>query len=203
MSEREIETEVQSFKRAIAAINSQNKASSLNAAAAQLDALRGAENPGIARDVPRVPEGDFANHAIHQIGGQIYRQGHYNYGRTSGGGDAATQGKPFRRLCALVTTEAPLRAVNKDLLPLAPTVLINYDIPVRKEDYVKRIASVLGGRSRAEGQRLSINFLEAGKVGELRQLEEFAEKEVQEMPVHVADVFQSIDSGKKSVSFRK
>ena len=90
----------------------------------------------------------------------------------------------------MITTDSPLRAVNKDLLPLAPTLLINYDIPLRKEDYVKRIGAVLGGRTRAEGQRLCVNFLEAGKVAELRQLEEFAEKEIKEMPMHVADIFQ-------------
>jgi translation initiation factor 4A len=90
----------------------------------------------------------------------------------------------------LITTEAPLRAINKEYTPLAPTLLINYDIPVRKEDYIRRIATVLGGRSKAEKHRLCINFLQAGKVHELRQLEEFAEREVKEMPVHVADVFE-------------
>jgi hypothetical protein len=97
---------------------------------------------------------------------------------------------PFRSLCVLITTEAPLRAISKDSTPLAPTLLINYDIPVRKEDYVRRIATVLGGRAKAEKLRLCINFLEAGKVHEVRQLEEFAEREVREMPVHVADVFE-------------
>jgi len=48
---------------------------------------------------------------------------------------------------------------------------------------------VLGSRSRSGGQRISISFVEAGRVGELRQLEEFAEREVREMPVHVTDIF--------------
>lgn len=99
-----------------------------------------------------------------------------------------------QRLRILVMTDIPLRIVNKELLPLAPALLINYDIPVRREDYVRRIAGVLGGRSsRGAGgaPRLTVNFLEAGRVGELKQLEAFAEKEVMEMPVHVWDVFKT------------
>lgn len=32
----------------------------------------------------------------------------------------------------LATTDAGLRAVPKDLLPLSPTLLISYDLPLRK-----------------------------------------------------------------------
>ena len=51
------------------------------------------------------------------------------------------------------------------------------------------MGTVLGGRARAGGQRISVSFVEAGKVAELRQLEVFAEREVAEMPVHVGDIF--------------
>ena len=36
------------------------------------------------------------------------------------------------RLKILCTTDAPLRALSREATPLAPTLLINYDIPTRK-----------------------------------------------------------------------
>jgi hypothetical protein len=51
---------------------------------------------------------------------------------------------------------------------------------------------VLGGRGQAPagGRRLAVDFVQAGRAAELRQLEAFAERAVVEMPVAVADVFQ-------------
>jgi hypothetical protein len=92
----------------------------------------------------------------------------------------------------LVMTDAPLRVIDKELTPLGPTLLINYDVPIRKEDYVRRMMTILGSRSRtSEGQRLTINFIEAGQITKLRQFESFAEREVKEMPVQVADILTS------------
>lgn len=172
MSEREIDSEVQSFRRSVSAMTkpktSPREEEQPDAAGGILQPIPGAEE----NFIPAAAGGGGSGHRRSREDGKV------------------TSTPTFRALCALITTDSPLRAVNKDLLPLAPTLLINYDIPVRKEDYVKRIGAVLGGRARAEGQRLCVNFLEAGRVGELRQLEEFAEREVKEMPVHVADVFQ-------------
>lgn len=92
----------------------------------------------------------------------------------------------------LVMTDAPLRVIDKGQTPLGPTLLINYDVPIRKEDYVRRMMTILGSRSRtSEGQRLTINFIEAGQITKLRQFESFAEREVKEMPVQVADILTS------------
>jgi len=127
-------------------------------------------------------------------------------------------------MLALVTTDAPLGALAKDAQPLAPTLLINYDLPMRKvgccrdfvsspcaccsplgavptshfvalvpsqDDYARRISAVLGSRVRAGGRRLTVNFTEAGKLSELRRLEDFAQKDIHEMPVRVADLFRT------------
>ena len=160
MSEREIDGEVESFRRAVAAIPPKLKPKE------SLDS-----------------NGDTAvtlqqQHQLDRNSGVDGRRGHDN-----------KEYQNSRSLCALLTTDAPLRAVNKDRIPLSPTILVNFDVPVRREDYGRRVATVLGGRGRATGQRLCINFVEAGKVSELRQLEVFAEREVREMPVYVADVF--------------
>ena len=181
MSPREVDAEVQSFKRAVAAIVQEKEADAQQQNAIGLRGGREGDGNGggVGAAAIEVQEESIARPA--QAGGG------------GGGGDNDgdnSKEKYTRPLCALLTTDAALRIVNKsNALPLSPTLLINYDIAVRKEEYVRRMAVVLGGRSRAEGQRITINFLEAGKVGELRQLEVFAEREVKEMPVHVADVF--------------
>jgi len=176
MSEREIDNEVQSFRRSVAAITLKTKKESTDSSNAILendDALQQQQQEEhLSREIQ--PRRDLES---------IQEE------------EKKMPSPPFRPLCALITTEAPLRAINKESTPLAPTLLINYDIPVRKEDYARRKATVLGGRAKAEKHRLCINFLEAGKVHELRQLEEFAEREVKGMPVHVADVFEQAQAG--------
>ncbi|PRW45444.1 eukaryotic initiation factor 4A [Chlorella sorokiniana] len=104
-------------------------------------------------------------------------------------GEQAAAEPPF--VAVLATTDAGLRAVPKDLLPLSPTLLISYDLPPRKELYLRRIQSVLGSRaSAARGcRRIAVNFAVAGQLEEFRQVEEWAEKPIEGMPVHVADIF--------------
>lgn len=36
------------------------------------------------------------------------------------------------KMVLLVTTDAPLKSIDKDKLPLGPLLLINYDLPTRK-----------------------------------------------------------------------
>ena len=93
-------------------------------------------------------------------------------------------------LHVLITTDAPLQTLLKmNFDPLSPTVLIHYDVPRRKEDYTRRHGSILGSRSRHEGRRIAMCFVEAGKVDMLHQFEEFAERKLREIPVHVKDIF--------------
>ena len=91
----------------------------------------------------------------------------------------------------LVTTDAPLQTLlkmNSD--PLCPTLMIHYNLPKRREEYTRRNGVILGSRkSGAEGtRRIGICFVEAGKLDELHRFEEFAERTLREMPVHVKDI---------------
>ncbi|KAL4437314.1 hypothetical protein ABPG75_004453 [Micractinium tetrahymenae] len=109
----------------------------------------------------------------------------------------------------LATTDAGLRSLPKELLPLSPTLLISFDLPTRKDAYLqflmstspsrpglartqdaylRRITGVLGSRSSAGGQRIAVNFAVAGQLDEFRQVEEFSEKPIEQMPVHVGDI---------------
>lgn len=92
----------------------------------------------------------------------------------------------------LITTDAPLQTLLKmNCDPLCPTLLIHYNLPRRREEYTRRNGVILGSRkSGTEGnRRIGICFVEAGKLGDLHQFEEFAERSLREMPVHVKDIF--------------
>jgi len=68
-----------------------------------------------------------------------------------------------------------------------------------QEIWQRRVAAVLGvQRSQpapSQRRRLTINFVEAGRVAELRQLESFLEGSVQEMPVRVEEMFGAVQNG--------
>ena len=91
----------------------------------------------------------------------------------------------------LVTTDAPLQTLLKmNCDPLCPTLMIHYNLPKRREEYSRRNGVILGSRkSGTEGtRRIGLCFVEAGKLEELHQFEEFAERTLREMPVHVKDI---------------
>lgn len=94
-----------------------------------------------------------------------------------------------RFVAVLATTDSGLRALPKELLPLAPSLLVSYDLPTRKETYLRRLSSVLGSRSSAGGKRIAVNFAAAGQLDDFRQVEQFSEKPIEQMPVHVSDIF--------------
>lgn len=90
----------------------------------------------------------------------------------------------------LLTTDAPLQSILRlHCDPIGPTLLIHYDLPRRKEEYNKRSHCILGSRTRSGRRRISISFVEAGKIDELQLFEEFADRTLREMPVHVTDIF--------------
>ncbi|KAG0307094.1 translation initiation factor eIF4A, partial [Dissophora globulifera] len=63
------------------------------------------------------------------------------------------------------------------------SIIINYDLPINKESYIRRI---LGGRSGCKG--VAINFVTADDTCMLREIERFYAIEILEMPINVADV---------------
>ncbi|KAL4439488.1 hypothetical protein ABPG77_008817 [Micractinium sp. CCAP 211/92] len=109
-------------------------------------------------------------------------------GQAAGAAREPHGGRTQPMVAVLATTDAGLRAVPKELLPLSPTLLVSYDLPTRKDVYLRRVTAVLGSRSSAGGQRIAVNFAVAGQLDEFRQVEEFAEKPIEQMPVHVSDI---------------
>lgn len=116
------------------------------------------------------------------------------------GGQGGAAGPPRSVLVnVLVTTDSPLKTLGKlNSDPLAPTLLIHYSLPRRREEYLRRTSVVLGSRksSGAGGghaggghARVAVCFVHAGRLDELHAFEAMADRSLLEMPVHVRDIF--------------
>jgi translation initiation factor 4A len=80
----------------------------------------------------------------------------------------------------LITTDLLARGIDVQQVSL----VINYDLPTNRENYIHRI-----GRSGRFGRKgVSINFITQGDVRYLRDIEEFYETQIKEMPSNVADL---------------
>lgn len=114
MSEREIEAAVQRFR-----------------GPSKKDPTKGDEDPagGLERGGAVIRGRTFIDPGV--LGGQD-------------GEDGAVGAEPVPRQKVLLTTDAPLRALSKDAIPLAPTLLINYDIPARKVRIIEKAWSTAG-----------------------------------------------------------
>lgn len=80
----------------------------------------------------------------------------------------------------LITTDLLARGIDVQQVSL----VINYDLPVSKENYIHRIGR--GGRFGRKG--VAINFVSSEDVGALRELERFYNTQIDEMPLNVADL---------------
>jgi len=80
----------------------------------------------------------------------------------------------------LITTDLLARGIDVQQVSL----VINYDLPTNRENYIHRI-----GRSGRFGRKgVAINFLTSGDVRYLRDIEEFYNTQIDEMPMNVADL---------------
>jgi translation initiation factor 4A len=80
----------------------------------------------------------------------------------------------------LITTDLLARGIDVQQVSL----VINYDLPTNRENYIHRI-----GRSGRFGRKgVAINFLTAGDVRYLRDIEQFYNTQIDEMPMNVADL---------------
>jgi translation initiation factor 4A len=80
----------------------------------------------------------------------------------------------------LITTDLLARGIDVQQVSL----VINYDLPHNKENYIHRI-----GRSGRFGRKgVSINFVTDNDVATLREIEQFYNTKVEEMPMNVADL---------------
>ena len=80
----------------------------------------------------------------------------------------------------LITTDLLARGIDVQQVSL----VINYDLPTNRENYIHRI-----GRSGRFGRKgVSINFITQADVKYLRDIEEFYNTQIEEMPSNVADL---------------
>ena len=80
----------------------------------------------------------------------------------------------------LITTDLLARGIDVQQVSL----VINYDLPTNRENYIHRI-----GRSGRYGRKgVSINFITKRDVPQLRDIEQFYNTQVQELPDNVADL---------------
>ena len=66
------------------------------------------------------------------------------------------------------------------------SLVINYDLPREKENYIHRIGR--GGRFGRKG--VAVNFVSNEEVGMLKEIEQFYNTQVDEMPMNIANLLQ-------------
>ncbi|KAJ3818748.1 P-loop containing nucleoside triphosphate hydrolase protein [Lentinula raphanica] len=80
----------------------------------------------------------------------------------------------------LITTDLLARGIDVQQVSL----VINYDLPTNRENYIHRIGR--GGRFGRKG--VAINFVTTDDVRMLREIEQFYNTQIDEMPLNVADL---------------
>ncbi|KAJ3157374.1 translation initiation factor eIF4A [Geranomyces variabilis] len=80
----------------------------------------------------------------------------------------------------LITTDLLARGIDVQQVSL----VINYDLPTNRENYIHRIGR--GGRFGRKG--VAINFVTAEDVRMLRDIEQFYNTQVEEMPMNIAEL---------------
>jgi len=81
----------------------------------------------------------------------------------------------------LITTDLLARGIDVQQVSL----VINYDLPANRENYIHRIGR--GGRFGRKG--VAINFITAEDDRTLKDIEQFYNTTIEEMPMNVADLF--------------
>ncbi|KAI8644605.1 ATP-dependent RNA helicase eIF4A [Parasitella parasitica] len=80
----------------------------------------------------------------------------------------------------LITTDLLARGIDVQQVSL----VINYDLPANRENYIHRIGR--GGRFGRKG--VAINFVSNDDVRTMRDIEQFYNTQIEEMPMNVADL---------------
>jgi len=86
------------------------------------------------------------------------------------------------KLSIIVATDACLPLAAMAEAPLLARVLINYELPTKKEAYLRRMSTCLA----PEG--IVINMVVGGEVATLKALEENSGLLIAEMPIHVSEI---------------
>lgn len=83
----------------------------------------------------------------------------------------------------IVATDACLPLLASGESPISSSVLINYELPTKKETYTRRMTTCLA----ADG--IVINMVVGGEVVTLKSIEESSSLVIAEMPINVFEMF--------------
>ncbi|XP_076926048.1 ATP-dependent RNA helicase eIF4A-like [Bidens hawaiensis] len=83
----------------------------------------------------------------------------------------------------IVATDACLPLFASGESPISSSVLINYELPTKKETYTRRMTTCLA----ADG--IVINLVVGGEVATLKNIEESSNLVIAEMPINVFEMF--------------
>ncbi|XP_022775203.1 eukaryotic initiation factor 4A isoform X2 [Durio zibethinus] len=97
-------------------------------------------------------------------------------------GDGLEIEKDEQKSCMIVVTDACLPLLASGESPISARVLINYELPTKKETYMRRLTSCLA----ADG--IVINMVVGGEVVTLKSLEESSGLIIAEMPINISEI---------------
>ncbi|PIN10098.1 RNA helicase [Handroanthus impetiginosus] len=96
--------------------------------------------------------------------------------------DVEAEKEEERKSHVIVITDACLPLIGSVELPLSARILINYELPMKKETYMRRMAACLS----ADG--IVISMVVGGEVVILKGLEESSGLVIAEMPIHIFEM---------------
>ncbi|KAL5557024.1 hypothetical protein UlMin_039260 [Ulmus minor] len=103
--------------------------------------------------------------------------------RVSGqAGEESDMGKDEQKSHMIVVTDACLPLLSSGELPIAAHVLINYELPTKKETYTRRMTACLA----TDG--IVINMVVGGEVVTLKSIEESSNLVIAEMPINIYEI---------------
>ncbi|RCV42865.1 hypothetical protein SETIT_9G249600v2 [Setaria italica] len=114
-----------------------------------------------------------------------FRQETIQWNQTTKATDITESSKPESigtKLSIIVATDACLPLATMAEAPLMARVLMNYELPTKKEAYLRRMSTCLA----ADG--IVINMVVGGEVATLKALEETSGLLIAEMPIHVSEI---------------
>ncbi|XP_059293654.1 uncharacterized protein LOC132046868 isoform X1 [Lycium ferocissimum] len=106
----------------------------------------------------------------------------WNKQATAEHGHAGETEKEEEKSHLVVVTDACLPLVNSGESPINARVLINYELPTKKETYMRRMATCLA----ADG--IVINMVVGGEVVTLKSIEESSGLLIAEMPINIFEM---------------
>ncbi|KAG8474737.1 hypothetical protein CXB51_031404 [Gossypium anomalum] len=97
-------------------------------------------------------------------------------------GDGHEIDKEEQKSCMIVVTDACLPLLASGESSMSARVLINYELPTKKETYMRRLTSCLA----ADG--IVINMVVGGEIVTLKSLEESSGLIIAEMPINISEI---------------